>query len=113
MLPGWDVFDDDADVRNCTDHGTHVAGIVSAASRGDDVGVSGIASTPWVRVLPVKAWPNTADASATTTLDAVIRSMRWAGGLPADRPAPQLEPGPGDQHEPGYRTRDLPARSRR
>ena len=82
VLPGWDVFDDDDDVRNCTDHGTHVAGIV-AATRGDAVGVSGIASTPWVRVLPVKAWPNTADASATTTLDAVIRSMRWAGGLPA------------------------------
>ncbi len=80
LLPGWDVFDGDGDVRNCTDHGTHVAGIVVAA-RGDAVGVAGAASTPWVRVLPVKAWPNTADATATTTLDAVTRAMRWAGGL--------------------------------
>ena len=80
LLPGWDVFDGDEDVRNCTDHGTHVAGIV-AAIRGDAVGVAGAASAPWVRVLPVKAWPNTADATATTTLDAVTRAMRWAGGL--------------------------------
>jgi serine protease len=43
--------------------------------------VAGAASAPWVRVLPVKAWPNTADATATTTLDAVTRAMRWAGGL--------------------------------
>jgi len=80
LLPGWDVFDDDDDVRNCTDHGTHVAGIVAAA-RGDALGVAGAASAPWVRVQPVKAWPDTADATATTTLDAVIRGMRWAGGL--------------------------------
>jgi len=80
LLPGWDVFDGDGDVRNCTDHGTHVTGIV-AAVRGDGVGVAGAASAPWVRVLPVKAWPNTADALATTTLDAVTRAMRWAGGL--------------------------------
>jgi len=80
VLPGWDVFDGDTDVRNCTDHGTHVAGIV-AAIRGDAVGVAGAASAPWIRVLPVKAWPNTADATATTTLDAVTRAMRWAGGL--------------------------------
>jgi subtilisin family serine protease len=80
LLPGWDVFDGDADVRNCTDHGTHVAGIV-AAVRGDAFGVAGAASTPWVRVLPVKAWPNTTDATATTTLDAVTRAMRWAAGL--------------------------------
>ncbi|MBW6456165.1 MAG: S8 family serine peptidase [Trueperaceae bacterium] len=80
LLPGWDVFDGDADVRNCTDHGTHVTGIV-AAVRGDAVGVAGAASAPWVRVLPVKAWPNSADPQATTLLDPVLRSMRWAGGL--------------------------------
>ncbi|MFN2324108.1 MAG: S8 family serine peptidase, partial [Trueperaceae bacterium] len=60
--------------------GTHVAGIVVAV-RGDAVGVAGAASAPWVRLLPVKAWPNSADATATTTLDAVTRAMRWAGGL--------------------------------
>jgi subtilisin family serine protease len=80
LLAGWDVFDGDGDVRNCTDHGTHVAGIVGAV-RGNAVGVAGAASAPWVRVLPVKAWPNTANAAATTTLDAVTRAMRWAGGL--------------------------------
>ncbi len=80
-LPGWDAFGNDADVRNCTDHGTHVAGIAGAA-RGDAVGVAGVASTDWVRLLPVKAWPDTTDPRATTGIVAIVDAMRWAGGLP-------------------------------
>ncbi len=81
LVPGWDVHGDDADVRNCTDHGTHVAGIV-AAVRDDATGVAGVASVPWVRLLPVKVWPDSSDALATTTVDAIVRGMRWAAGLP-------------------------------
>jgi serine protease len=79
-LPGWDAYGNDGDVRNCTDHGTHVAGIAGAA-RGDGVGVAGVASAPWVRLLPVKAWPDTTDPRATTGLAAIVDAMRWAGGL--------------------------------
>lgn len=79
-LPGWDAFHGDDDVRNCSDHGTHVAGIAVAA-RDDATGVAGVASQPWVRLLPVKAWPDTWTGEGGT-LDAVLRGMRWAGGLP-------------------------------
>lgn len=79
LLPGFDVYDRDDDVRNCTDHGTHVAGIVGAAR--DAVGVAGVASVPWVQVLPVKAWPDTTSPTATTTIAAILDGMRWAAGL--------------------------------
>lgn len=81
VLPGWDVHDDDGDVRNCTDHGTHVAGIATAV-RDDGIGVAGVASVPWVRLLPVKAWPDTTDDRAGTSISAVLRGMRWAAGFP-------------------------------
>jgi serine protease len=90
-LPGWDAFDDDGDVRNCTDHGTHVAGIAGAA-RGDEVGVAGLASVPWVRLLPVKAWPDTTDPRATTGIAAIVDAMRWAGGLPVTGAPPNPYP---------------------
>ncbi len=79
-LPGWDAYGNDDDVRNCTDHGTHVAGIAGAVG-GDGVGVAGVASAPWVRLLPVKAWPDTSDPRATTGIAEIIDAMRWAGGL--------------------------------
>jgi subtilisin family serine protease len=81
LLPGYDVHDNNREVRNCVDHGTHVAGILAAA-RNDGDGIAGVASVPWVMVLPVKAWANTTSASATTDFDTVLRSMRWAAGLP-------------------------------
>ena len=78
LLPGWDAYHGDADVRNCSDHGTHVSGI-AAATRGD-VGIAGVASVGWVRLLPVKAWPDTLTGQGGR-LDTVLRGMRWAGGL--------------------------------
>lgn len=80
VVPGWDVYGGDDDVRNCTDHGTHVAGI-AAALRDDAIGVAGVASVPWVRLLPVKVWPDSSDPLATTSVDAIVRGMRWAAGL--------------------------------
>ncbi len=84
VLPGYDVVHDDTDSRNCTDHGTHVAGIV-AAVRGNAEGVAGVASRPsepWVRLLPVKAWPDSSDPTSTTQIDPIARAIRWAAGLP-------------------------------
>ena len=81
LLPGFDVVEENAEVRNCIDHGTHVAGIV-AAEKGNDTGVAGVAPFPWVKILPVKAWPNTTDTTRTTSFDSVLRAMRWAAGLP-------------------------------
>lgn len=78
LLPGWDAYHGDRDVRNCSDHGTHVSGI-AAATRGD-VGIAGVASVDWVRLLPVKAWPDTRTGQGGR-LDTVLRGMRWAGGL--------------------------------
>ena len=83
VLPGYDVVHDDADPRNCTDHGTHVAGIV-AAVRGNAEGLAGVASRPtdpWVRLLPVKAWADSSDPSSTTQIDSIARAIRWAAGL--------------------------------
>lgn len=81
LLPGWDLVGRDPDVRNCTDHGTHVTGIAVAA-RGDGYGVAGVASVPWVRLLPVKVWGDGSDPEATTSISFVLDGMRWAGGLP-------------------------------
>jgi len=81
MLPGWDVVHQDGDPRNCTDHGTHVAGI-AAATRGNAVGVAGVGSTGWIRLLPVKVWADGSDDGATTSLHHVGAGMRWAAGLP-------------------------------
>ena len=78
LLSGWDAYHGDTDVRNCSDHGTHVSGI-AAATRGD-VGMAGVASVGWVRLLPVKAWPDTLTGQGGR-LDTVLRGMRWAGGL--------------------------------
>lgn len=83
LLPGYDVVHGDADPRNCTDHGTHVAGIV-AAVRENAEGVAGVAShpsAPWVRLLPVKAWPDSSDPTSTTQIDPIARAIRWSAGL--------------------------------
>lgn len=83
LLPGYDVVHGDADPRNCTDHGTHVAGIVGAV-RENAEGIAGVASqpdAPWVRLLPVKAWPDSSDPSSTTQIDPIARAIRWSAGL--------------------------------
>ena len=81
VLPGWDVVHQNDDPRNCTDHGTHVAGI-AAATRGNAVGIAGVGSAGWIRLLPVKVWADGTDAGATTSLHHVVAGMRWAAGLP-------------------------------
>jgi len=91
MLPGWDAVHQDDDPRNCTDHGTHVAGI-AAATRGNAVGVAGVGSSDWVRLLPVKVWADGTDDGATTSLHHVVAGMRWAAGLPVTGAPPNATP---------------------
>ena len=87
-LPGFDFFRNspvtnppavmhDSAAFGSVAHGTHVAGI--AAAIGDDVGVIGVAFGPNVRVLPVKLFD---DCGERGRLDTLVKSIRWASGLP-------------------------------
>ncbi len=60
FLPGWDLWDDDDSVedtsqprkhKDCTDHGTHVSGII-AARADNGIGIAGVA--PECRILPIR-----------------------------------------------------------
>ena len=60
FLPGWDLWDDDDSVedtsqprkhKDCTDHGTHVSGII-AARADNGIGIAGVA--PDCRILPIR-----------------------------------------------------------
>jgi len=56
---GWDFVDDDNDPMDENSHGTHVAGIIAAASKGavggnPDIGISGVA--PGVKILPLRVF---------------------------------------------------------
>jgi hypothetical protein len=57
-------------------HGTHVAGLVAAAE-GNGVGIVGLAAHAGVRVLPIKVFSDTGQA----TIADLVRAVRWAAGL--------------------------------
>lgn len=57
-------------------HGTHVAGIIAAATH-NNVGISGVA--PDARIMPVKVLDD-----GTGVLDAVVTGIRWAADHGAD-----------------------------
>lgn len=59
-------------------HGTHVAGI--AAAIGDDVGVTGVAFGPNVRILPIKVFDDRGENA--DIYNHLIPAIRWAAGLP-------------------------------
>ena len=91
VLAGWDAVHQDDDPRNCIDHGTHVAGI-AGATRDNAIGVAGVGSTDWIRLLPVKVWADGTDAGASTGLNFVVDGMRWAAGLPITGAPPNPTP---------------------
>jgi hypothetical protein len=77
-LPGRDIYCADDDVRALSEHGTHVAGIATAASAPTGVTV-GVAIGERVRLLPVKVFDD--NPQGIGTLDSVVRGLRWAAGL--------------------------------
>lgn len=83
VLPGYDFYDHDTDPNpgfpnGENEHGTHVAGIATAA--GDDgVGVAGVAYGVRVRLLPVKVFD---DSGTSGTVAGLVDAIRWSAGLP-------------------------------
>src|SRR5690625_429491 len=80
VLPGYDFVDNDRDPRPNTvtggNHGTHVAGI-ALASKGNGVGIGGVAGVGNVKLLPIRV----IDESGRATIGTVARAVRWAAGL--------------------------------
>lgn len=64
---GYDFVNGDQDPADDHDHGTHVAGILSA-TRNNGVGTAGVAN---VRIMPLKALDALGDGSASAVLEAI------------------------------------------
>lgn len=87
LLPGYDFYRNSSVTNPYVQpgtlptsdqaHGTHVAGIAAALS--NDIGIVGVAFHDSVRLLPVKLFD---DCGKTGSLDALVKAIRWAAGLP-------------------------------
>lgn len=71
LLPGWDFVDDDDVPQDAQGHGTHVAGIIAAAT-GNGIGVAGVA--PGAKVLPIRVLDERGDGE----FGDVIAGIEWA-----------------------------------
>lgn len=76
MVPGWNVYANNADTADVHGHGTQVAGS-AAAVLGNGIGVAGVAGN--ARIMPIRI--SAADGSATYS--AMAQGLTWA----ADRGA--------------------------
>lgn len=76
-VPGWNLFDGNADTADVQGHGTAVAG-TAAAQGGDGVGVASVAWGP-VRIMPIRI----SDATGYAYWSTLAEAVRWA----ADRGA--------------------------
>jgi subtilisin family serine protease len=76
-VPGWNLFDGNADTADVQGHGTAVAG-TAAAQGGDGVGVASVAWGP-VRIMPIRI----SDATGWAYWSTLADGIRWA----ADRGA--------------------------
>jgi thermitase len=71
MVPGWNIYDNNADTSDVQGHGTMVAG-TAAASTNNSIGVASIA---WnCRIMPVRI----ADSSGYATVSDVASGLTWA-----------------------------------
>ena len=77
LVPGWDFVDDDATPQDVNGHGTHVAGVIAAAT-GNGRGVAGVA--PGAKVMPLRVL----DADGAGSIDDVVAAVRWAVDHGAD-----------------------------
>jgi subtilisin family serine protease len=77
LIAGYDVVENDATPQDANGHGTHVTGIVGAAT-GNGVGVAGVA--PSARLMPVRVL----DADGSGTEDGVAAGIDWARAHGAD-----------------------------
>lgn len=81
---GWNFADQNADLQDDFNHGTHVAGIIGAVS-GNGIGIAGIA--PRVRILPVRwmkkgsGWGSDAIAAIhyAVKMGARVINASWGG----------------------------------
>ncbi|MDZ7799948.1 MAG: S8 family serine peptidase [Trueperaceae bacterium] len=84
--PGWDFVGNDADVSTGDAHGTHVAGILGAAS-DNALGIAGVAATG-VRMVPLKIAEEVGPGMVAQELSAtaVAAAVAWASGVDPDGP---------------------------
>ena len=68
---GYDFVDDDADAQDGNGHGTHVAGVVAAAT-DNGIGIAGVA--PAAQIMPLRVL----DADGTGTESDVAAAIRFA-----------------------------------
>ena len=71
LLPGRDFVEDDDVPQDAQGHGTHVAGIVAAAT-GNGIGIAGVA--PGAKVLPIRVLDDRGDGE----FGDVIAGIEWA-----------------------------------
>jgi thermitase len=71
MVPGWNIYDNNADTSDVKGHGTMVAGTAAAASN-NSIGVTSVA---WnCRIMPVRI----ADSSGYATVSDIASGLTWA-----------------------------------
>jgi thermitase len=71
MVPGWNIYDNNADTSDAQGHGTMVAGTAAAATNNS----IGIASVAWnCRIMPVRI----ADSSGYATVSDIASGLTWA-----------------------------------
>jgi thermitase len=71
LIPGWNFYDNNADTRDVTGHGTPVAGAAAAAGNNGQ-GVAGVA---WgCRIMPVRI----CDTNGYASLSMIANGLTWA-----------------------------------